>query len=119
MKTILVLVAILLLVSSTAFAADKCISSGLVGSDGVIYAKKATLCGIRGFTNGTDNTSCKVYDNASAASGAVIGFWTTLGSNVSGGDNAPMDGVSADHGLYLDITTNAGSCIIYFIPIGF
>ena len=115
MKRIVVaFIMVSLLLASVAFADDNaCSSSGKKASDEIIATFPATLCGIRAYTNGTNNTTCTVYDGTSAA-GTIVGEWTTLGSNISGGDNGPVGGVTALKGLYLDITTTAGSCIIYY-----
>jgi hypothetical protein len=114
MKRIALIAILFVLMSGLALAQEKCISSGKNTSSAVVLASPGTYCGVRGITNGTNNTTCAVYNNATAGSGIEVDEWTTLGSNYSGGDNAPEPGVTAGNGLYVTVTTTGGGCIVYY-----
>lgn len=88
-------------------------SSGLKGSDAVILDNPGVLVAIIVITNESDNATAIVYDNASAASGKVLGKVVVKGADLMGGElkiNA-----LARNGLYLDISGAGAEALIRYI----
>lgn len=90
-------------------------SSGLKTADAVIRADKAILTGVHVITDGTNDATVLLYDNASAASGTEIFKITATGTDDAIPINLPNNGVYCKNGIYADITT-AGTMgyIVYF-----
>ena len=90
-------------------------SSGLKTADGVIRADKGILTGVHVITDGTNDATVLLYDNASAATGTEIFKITVTGTDDSIPINLPNNGVYCKNGIYADITT-AGTMgyIVYF-----
>lgn len=88
-------------------------SSGLLNADGVIKDKAGILVGYRVFTDGTNQATLVLYDNASAASGTVLDKLIVAGADLVGGivDVA----VEAQNGIYADITGTGASFIVHYI----
>lgn len=87
-------------------------SSGAKTADGVIATGKTLLSGLAIYTNGTANTQVVLYDNDSAASGNVLFVGGCVGANL--GSTITFDRpIQAKNGIYLDITTTGGGCIVY------
>ena len=94
------------------FAVEVTESSGILTSDGVVLDNPGILVAIVVLTDGSNNATVTIYDNASAASGKVLGKVIVLGADQMGGElkiNA-----LARNGLFLDISgTNAEALIRY------
>ena len=106
MKTIKILciLTFLFLLSTPAYAMQDGASSSYANTaDGVGYAHQCYLTKIKGKTDGTNNLTLKVYDNASAASGNVIAEFTILGPDIMGGE--VFDHLIISNGLFVDMTT--------------
>ena len=90
-------------------------SSGLKTADGVIRASKGILTGVHLISDGTNDATLVIYDNASAGTGTEVFKITISGTDDSIPINLPNNGVYCTNGIYADITT-AGtmSYIIYF-----
>ena len=90
-------------------------SSGLKTADGVIRVDKTIVTGVYINTDGANDATVVLYDNASAASGTEIFSQKVTGADDSIPFNLPDDGVYCKNGVYADITT-AGtmSFIVYF-----
>jgi len=71
-------------------------------SDGVGFGNPCYLVKVKGKTDGTNNLTIKVYDNASAASGNVITEFTIIGGDLKGGEI--FDNLQVSNGLYIDMT---------------
>jgi hypothetical protein len=85
-----------------------CRSSGILTASASVYAGRCKLVSIHACNTGAGaETTVKVFDNASAASG------TELARMVLAPNMAPvefdMHGVICLNGLYLDISTGAGT----------
>ena len=114
MKTVLcfALLFTILCLPALALADDKsCLSSGVKSSSGAIITGSGTLCGVQALTDGTNNATCVVYDNKSAASGNVVGKGISLGAALSGGSALPT---TFGTGLYLSVSGTNANCIVYF-----
>ena len=86
-----------------------CRSSGIQSSSAIVHSGRCKLISIHAQLTGTAATTVRVFDNASAASGtelARIILTTPEGPHAIEFD---MHGVIADNGLYLDISTGAGT----------
>ena len=90
-------------------------SSGLKTADGVIRASKGILTGVQIITDGTNDATLVLYDNASAATGTAVFKITVTGTDDAIPINLPNNGVYCTNGIYADITT-AGTMgyIVYF-----
>lgn len=88
---------------------SQCRSSGVKTASGVIFSGQCRLVSVHATLTGTANTTIKVFDNASAASGTEL---TRLIVRTS--PDSPsmaefdMHGVLAVNGLYLSISSGAG-----------
>ena len=107
------IVLLLLLFCLPAFAFEGAVSSGEQTADAAIYADAAWLTGIWVITDGTNDAKVIVYDNASAASGTVIGEITITGSGNFGGRDFPFP-VKMYNGIYVDVTGTGASYIIEY-----
>jgi len=99
-----------------------CRSSGLISSDGVIYAGRCKLVSIHGFNQavtaaGVPNIQAiklVLYDNASAATGKivaqlVVGSAETTNMGVGNSIESDMHGVICENGLYANVTIPTNS----------
>ena len=79
--------------------------SGLKTADAVIRNTKAILTGVQVITDGTNDATIVIYDNASGATGTALFKATVTGANDTEHFPLPDGGVYAENGLYADITT--------------
>lgn len=96
-----------LLVGILAFpvaALEPTYTSGAQTSDGAGWAHGCFLVKIKGKTDGTNDLTLKLYDNASAASGTVITEIKILGADNQGGE--VFEDLEVSNGLYVDMTTS-------------
>lgn len=98
-------------ISENAFA----ISSGIKSGSGVIIAGPALLTDLSVFTDGSNEATVVLYDNASAASGTELGKIIVLAASKSGGLFIPIP-VRALNGIYLSLTGTGASAIVSYIP---
>ena len=91
-----------------------CTSSGLLISDGAISGTGTygLVCGIVSIGDGSNASSCTLYDNPSGASGTVIFKVTAAAGDYLSGGVFPIP-VRYKTGLYLDAGSNS-SCIVYY-----
>ena len=82
-----------------------CRSSGVLTSSQTVSGDRCKLISIHASLTGSNPTTIKVWDNASAASGKELAR-ITLGQT----ENLEFDmhGVIATNGLYLDISSGTG-----------
>lgn len=71
-------------------------------SDGAGWGNPCYLTKVKGKTDGTNNLTLKVYDNASAASGNVITEFTIIGADLKGGEL--FENLNVANGIYVDMT---------------
>ncbi len=91
------------------------VSSGVKSASAAISSVPALLVGFSVTTNGTDNATLTLYDNASSASGTVIGQATVLGSqmNYNLAYNIP---VKASNGIYLSLSGTGATALVFCVP---
>lgn len=105
-------IVVMLFVSGIAHA-DTCMSSGLKNSDTAISARPGELCGILIVTDGTNDATAIVYDNASTASGTKLFQGKVVGTANFGGATWEVP-IIANSGIYVDITGTGATYIVYF-----
>ena len=91
-------------------------SSGLKTADAVIRVDKAIATGVQIITDGTNDATLILYDNASAASGTEIFKIVVTGTDDALPINLPNNGMYCKNGIYADITVAAGTAgyIVFF-----
>ena len=112
MKNLFLVLVLFLSLVTFVQARDTCESSGLLVADTLITTGFGELCGVDSIADGTNASTCIVYDNASGASGTVLAKVVVDATSTY----EPRDfatSVRFTNGLYLDWSTNA-SCIIYY-----
>tara|TARA_R100001510_G_C7576752_1_gene151202 strand:+ start:186 stop:506 length:321 start_codon:yes stop_codon:yes gene_type:complete len=93
-----------------------CRSSGVKTASSAIHAGQCKLVSIHAVLTGTNPTTIKVFDNATAASGLELARMIVQGDNPPGsgavfGPTAiefDMHGVLATNGLFLSISSGSG-----------
>jgi len=90
-------------------------SSGELTADGAIFAAPCQLAGVNILTDGSNNATVILYDNASAASGTKVYEGEVVAANLYGGRNFIFP-IRCHNGLYLDITGTGASVIVDYIP---
>lgn len=87
-------------------------SSGLLTADGVIATGRNRVNAIT-LIGGSTASSVVVYDNASAASGTVVGKATQPTQNVT--THIIFENpVQCENGIYADVTGTSAEYIVYF-----
>lgn len=105
MKKILIGMISFFVLTGTALALQDYTNSSYANtSDGIGYAHPCYLVKVKGKTDGTNNLTIKVYDNASAASGNVVAEFTIIGADLKGGEM--FTNLKIANGLYVDMTTS-------------
>lgn len=88
-------------------------SSGLNTTDAAIAAGRNRINAITLITDGTNAASVVVYDNASAATGTVLGKVTAAGAQNT--MHVIFENpVVAEDGIYADVTGTGAGYIVYF-----
>ena len=87
-------------------------SSGLLVIDTVVATGRNRINAIT-LIGGSTASSVVVYDNASAASGTVVGK-ATQSTNLVTTHIIFENPVVCENGIFVDITGTAAECIIYF-----
>jgi len=93
-----------------------CISSGLKTADAAIVAVECVFCGGKVIADGTNAAEVAIYDNASAASGTLIGKGQVKAASAPETDpiDVPPDGVHCQNGIYADVTGTGAEYYIYY-----
>jgi len=92
---------------------NTCISSGEKTASGVVLAGKTLLAGVEIITNGANDATIILHDNASAASGTKLFEGGCVAADLS-------KFVSFDHkvqcsdGIYITVTGTGASAIVYY-----
>ncbi len=92
-------------------------SSDLLSASAVILNKDGYLAGCRVFTDGTNNATLTIYDNASAASGKVLDKIIVVGADYMGGvkeGDGAYKGIVARNGIYASISGTGATFIVHF-----
>ena len=85
-----------------------CRSSGIQSSSAIVHSGRCKLISIHAqFTGGAADTTIRIFDNASAASGTELSRIIVSPQMLT--TEFDMHGVLAENGLYLDISTGAGT----------
>ena len=84
-----------------------CRSSGIQTANAVVFSGRCKLISIHTACTGSNPTTVKVFDNASAASGTELA--RIIMENPNETQEFDMHGVLALNGLYLEISTGAGT----------
>ncbi len=88
-------------------------SSGLKTTDAAIATGRNRINAITLITDGTNTASVIVYDNASSASGTVLGKATAAGSQNT--VHVLFENpVVAEDGIFADVTGTGAAYIVYF-----
>jgi len=93
-----------------------CVSSGLKTADAAIFAGECVFCGGKVIADGTNAAEVVLYDNASAASGTVIGKAQVRAADAPETDSieVPPDGVHCVNGIYADVTGTNAEYYVYY-----
>ena len=89
-------------------------SSGLLGvsAGAVVLAKKGILAGVLVMTNGTNDATLEVYDNAVSVAGTrLIPTMVVPGANRIGGVIIPVE---ADNGITYSLTGTGAGVVLYY-----
>ena len=104
-KILLFLFSWVFLLAAPAIAMQDATSSSYAkASDGVGYANPCFLVKVKGKTDGTNNLTLKIYDNASAASGNVVAEFEIIAADLKGGET--FFDLEMKNGIYVDMTTS-------------
>jgi hypothetical protein len=103
--------------TATVFAGQTvdALSSGIISSSQSVIARSARLTDLAVYADGTHDVTVILYDNASAASGTVIGKVIVTGASYNGGLYIPYP-VRASKGIYCSISGTGGTAIVFFDP---
>ena len=113
-KIILFLVIIfLLLTASFSDSQMRLRSSGLRIADAAILARSGIFGGILVITDGTNNASVIIYDNATTNTGTEVWKMTVLGAENYGGGML-TNPVVVTKGIYVDVSGTGAAYIIYY-----
>ena len=109
---------LIILLLATIFTSDLYAQMTIKSSDvkvanAAVLARPGHFYGIEVITNGTDAVAVVVYDNASAAAGTVLFQGTVSGTSNFGGV-LYVNPVEAMRGIYVTITGDGGSYIVYY-----
>ena len=95
------------------------VGSGEIGASAVVYAGACFITSLMVYTDGINDVTVKVYDNAAAAAGRVAGKVPVEGASDYGGRNWPANAPNrCGNGLYAEIVGVGGSCIVEFQKCG-
>jgi len=90
-------------------------SSGLKTASEASHANPVVLGGCLLLTDGANDATLVLYDNASAASGDVVAKLAIAGSDLTGGITFPFE-VATANGLYAELTGVGANFILYTMP---
>jgi len=89
-----------------------CISSGIKSSSAVIKAGVGILVDVLVYTDGANNGTVTIYDNATAASGHVLAKEVVKGEFLQGGEVNIL--CNCDNGLYMELSGTGATAIIRY-----
>ena len=88
-------------------------SSGIQAAAGAIVAHECFFCGYSIVTDAEDDVLLTVYDNASAASGTVVGYAKCSDESLTVHEMFPYP-IWCANGIYADLDAAEGDYIIYY-----
>lgn len=113
-KKLLALILVLsFLIPTFVIAGEHSIGSGEKTSDAAVVATSCKITSLGVFTDGTNDAKVVLYDNASAASGAVIWECTVNGGDHYGGRDWNFPRLCFN-GIYADVTGTGASYIVEY-----
>jgi hypothetical protein len=113
MKRILAVCAVICLLFCASSAVYACQSSGLLSADAAVSTAGGQLCGVLIVTDGSNDATVIVYNNASAASGNVLFKGKVAGAANFGGATWETT-IRYNAGLYVDVTGTGAAYILYY-----
>lgn len=90
-------------------------SSGLKSADAIILAAPGTLLGLIIVTDGTNDATVSLYDNASAASGNILAKFVVKGADLAKELVISECGVVANNGIYADVSGTGANYIVHYL----
>lgn len=93
--------------------------SGEISSSQQLISSAGFLTSLMGYTDGVNDVDVIVYDNASSATGRVVGKVSIPGEKNSFFKNWPSNAPNrCGNGMYVQISGTGGSCIVEYQPCG-
>lgn len=89
-------------------------SSGLLAASGVVLAEPGVVTGLTATTDGTNDATVILYDNAAAAAGTVLAKLTVKGANVNGTLDMYLP-IRASAGVYLSLTGTGANALVWYL----
>lgn len=102
-----------LLATATYAATFFLTSSGEKTASAAVTTQKSILGGVLIITDGTNDATIIIYDNASAASGTKVWEAVVTGSDNYGGGIFPHP-IRCSKGIYISIAGTGASAIVYY-----
>lgn len=90
-----------------------CLSSGLLSSSQAVFTTKAVLVSLIVYTDGTNNGTAILYDNASAGSGTEVAKIVAKGSELMGGETHIM--CDCENGIYLSLSGTGATALVRYL----
>ncbi|MHA1962162.1 MAG: hypothetical protein ACW99U_18310 [Candidatus Thorarchaeota archaeon] len=90
------------------------LTSGELTIDQAVTTGSGVLRGAVINTDGNNNATVILYDNASAASGTKLWEQVVIGADITGGF-FNCHGIEYNNGIYLDITGSGASVIAFYV----
>jgi hypothetical protein len=91
----------------------ECVSSGLQTTSKAISGTGGSLCGVLVTTDGTNNATVTIYNNATGATAPVLFTATVVGASYFGGGTWDIP-IKYNRGLYVAVSGTGASYIIYY-----
>lgn len=79
-----------------------------------MHAHPCFLRALTVLTNGTNDATVTLHDNATAASGTVLAKAIVAGADFTGHITFPQRGVAASNGIYATLAGTGCECIVYY-----
>jgi hypothetical protein len=111
MRKLLIGLLLAIVLVGTADAQMICRSSGLKTADASIIATYGTFCGVEIISDGTNDATVVVYDNASSASGTEVFKGKVAAANNFGGGFTYS---TVSNGIYVDVTGTGAAYIVFY-----
>lgn len=93
----------------------ECTGSGEISSSQSLYSNRCSLTSLMAYTDGVNEVTVILYDNASAAAGTIVGKIIVAGENDYGGRIWPGGGRRCLNGLYASLSGTGASCIAEYV----
>ena len=96
-------------------SSKECAGSGEIDSSQSLYSNRCSLTSLMVYTDGVNDVTVILYDNASEASGDIVAKIPVSGENDYGGRIWPGNGRRCVNGLYAGLDGTGASCIAEYI----